>query len=849
MLGGNGHAEPTDYGPRTTDHGFSTFRTAAPSNPTMTSFSQDIRYALRKLRKSPGFAALTILTLALGIGANSAIFSVVNGVVLRPLPYPEPHRLMYLTSQFTGLGFLKFWISVPEYLELRDWNEAFERIGGYNISASNLGTDVPSRPVTALVTHELLPVLGVAPLMGRTFTYEDTLPGAEDVAILSWELWQRAFGGDGNVLGTTRQVDGVTTRIVGVMPRSFDVHDQRVELWLPLTIDPKQPGGRGGHFLYLVGRLKPNVSMGQARSDVERLLKDWAARAGGHSPNLTTHRLNVDDLQGDVVGNITTALWVLQGAVGFVLLIACANLANLLLARADTRHREFAVRAALGAGRARLLRQFLTEGVVIAFLGGVLGTVLATIGLRALLAAYPSSIPRAAEISTDWRVLAFTLLVAVATGLVFGLAPVLHLRERAMGLALKDSGTRTSAGSARTRTRNALVMAEVALAVMLVVGAGLLLRSFWNLMNVDAGFDRSRMSTFGLVLPNAAYPGPQRKVDVFTRLLERIGRIPGVQSVAATTGLPPDRPVNANDTDFEGMTQKPEGPILNVDYYNNVTADYVQTMKIPVVAGRGFEPGDVTGGAVALINESLAKKFYPDSDPIGRGIRPSAPASLKLPYARIVGVLKDLKQGGVDESAGTEVFFLAEQAPRLFTFAPQNMNFVVRSSLPYETLAPQLRAAVSEIDAALPIVRMRTMEEVFESSVERQQFMALLLTLFAALALVLAAIGTYGILSYIVAERRQEIGIRMALGADRGTVLGMILKQGLTLTGVGLAAGIAGSFVVNRALASMLFNVRPNDPVTLAGVSGLIALVAVLACVIPARSATRVDPLVVLRQE
>jgi predicted permease len=368
-------------------------------------------------------------------------------------------------------------------------------------------------------------------------------------------------------------------------------------------------------------------------------------------------------------------------------------------------------------------------------------------------------------------------------------------------------------------------------------------------MQVDAGFDRAHLATFGLVLPEAAFPGPQRKVDVFTRLLARVKEIPAVQSAAAMTGLPPSRRVNANDTDFEGVPKVDGGPIHNVEYYNNVTVDYVDAMKIPVIAGRGFQPADATGGPVALVNESLARKFYPDMDPVGRGIRPSSSAQNPLPYARIVGVLKDLKQGGVDEPAGTEVFFLADQAPRLFNFAPQNMNIVVRSSLPYETLAPQLRAAVREIDPSLPIVKMRTMEDVFEDSVERPRLLALLLLIFAGLALALAAVGTYGILSYIVTERRQEIGIRMALGADRRSVLAMVMGRGLLLTGAGLAAGFAASFLLNRALASLLFNIRPNDLATLAGVGAIIAAVAFLACFIPAQNATRVDPLVVLREE
>jgi len=437
----------------------------------------------------------------------------------------------------------------------------------------------------------------------------------------------------------------------------------------------------------------------------------------------------------------------------------------------------------------------------------------------------------------------------VITGIVFGLAPLLHLREQRLSNALKEGGTRASAGTARTRTRNALVMAEVALAVVLVVGAGLLLRSFWNLMKVDGGFDRSRLITFGLVLPTGAFPDAQVRSDLFSRLIARIQQIPGVQNVAAMTGLPPNRSVNANDTDFEGVAEVEGGPIHNVDYYNTVTVNYVEAMKIPVVAGRSFQAADATGGPVALVNQALVKKFYPNVDPIGRGIRPLARPGTQPPYARIVGVLKDLKQGGVNEPAGTEVFFLAEQGPRLTRSSPTSMNIVIRSSLPYESLAPQLRAAVREIDTSLPIVKMRTMEEVFEASVERPRFLAVLLVTFAGLALVLAAVGTYGILSYIVAERRQEIGIRMALGAERSIVLGMVLKQGLVLTGVGLALGFAGSLVISRALGSLLFDVKPTDPLTLATVGGIIAVVALVACLVPSWNATRVDPLVVLRQE
>jgi predicted permease len=842
----------------------------------MDHFRQNLRYAVRSLLRAPGFTIVTILTLALGIGANTAIFSIVNGVILRPLAYPKPEQLMYLTTRFPAFGFDQFWVSPPEYFEFREINQSFAAVGAFTTGEVNLTAgDRPLRVRAASVDDRLLTALGVQPALGRLFTPGETdltgpppTPGSPPVplppfVILSHQLWQNAFGSQ-NVVGQTVEVNGLPREVIGVMPPGVDVMDNRTEIWMPLGLNPGNRQNRGSHFLYLIGRLKDGVTPQAAQTELTSLIQNWGERVGvkqhvfsplpandaGRKTNPGAgHILQMEPVQEEIVGSAARAIWVLQAAVAFVLLIACANLANLLLARAETRHREFAVRTALGAGRGQLLRQFMTEGVLLSIVGGLLGLGLARAGVLALIRAYPMSLPRTAEVSVDPLVLLFTLGVSIATGIVFGLAPLMHTRVADLANALKE-GTRGATGAARHHIRRALVVAEVALALMLVIGAGLLLRTVANLTKVDAGFDRSRLVTFSMALPQADYPQASARAALYQRLLEKLRAMPGVQAATAMSGLPPNRPLNANDTDIDDYTAPPEGPFENVDYYQNVMTDYFETMGIPIVAGRSFQRSDAAStGMVAVVNETLVNTFWKNLNPIGRRLRPCCG---DRPWFTVIGVAKDVKQGGVDQRTGTEFYFYVDQTaqqPPPFGGAPGTMNLVLRTTLPPGTLRQSIEAAVREADPSVPIVRLREMNAVFDESIRRPRLLAQLLGGFGGLALLLAAIGTYGVLSYMVAERRREIGIRMALGAGQGSVLAQVMKQGLVLTTIGVVLGLGGAFALNQLIASLLFGVQPTDPVTLVAVVATIALVAVVACWLPAWRASRLDPNVVLRSE
>ncbi len=814
----------------------------------MGTFLSDLRYTFRSLAKSPGFTAVAIITLALGIGANSAIFSVVNGVVLRPLEYRSPGELVMITSQFPTLGFDKFWMSAPEFFELQERNQSFSSIGGYTTGEVSItGGDRPIRVNAGFVSAEIFETLGVPAAAGRVYTADEDQPGGDLVFVLSHELWQGAFGGERSIVGRTLEVNGVQRTIVGVMPPKFDLNDNGVEAWIPLQLDRVNQRPRGNHFLFLVGRLRPTVTLERAEAELQTLLTQWTElNPGTHVPRPENHPLAYEALHEEVVGNVRPALLTLLGAVGFVLLIACANVANLLLARAESRQKEIAVRTALGAGKGRLLRQFLTESTVLSLAGGAAGLLLGYWGVQLLLATSPGSIPRVAEIGLDLNVIGFTVLVSLFTGVLFGLAPLLHLSGGSLSIALREGGQRTTAGSARQRLRRLLVVSEVALAVVLVVGSGLMLRSFGALQQVDPGFEPDGLLTYRLFLPGSDYPGPPEQLAFFDRLVQETAALPGVERVAAMSGLPPNRRVNANDMEFEGLERTPDGPPHNVDYWQFITTDYFATMQIPVVEGRLYTSADAdVSQPVAVVNETMAKTFWPDENAIGKRVRPSNP---QIPWFTVVGIVKDVKQGGLGEETGTEIYFHLPQAVAI-GFFPRSMNVVMRTTPPPETLAGSARQTVASLDASLPLADLQPMNDVFFGSVAQPRFLTLLLAIFAVVALALAAVGTYGVMSYSVAERSKELGVRIALGAGSRRVLGMVMKQGLAVAGTGLAIGMLGALALTRLLSSLLFQVSATDVVTFLAAPIVLVAVAVAACYVPARRATRVDPIEVLRAE
>lgn len=712
------------------------------------------------------------------------------------------------------------------------------------------GATDPIRVTSCLVTGGLFQSLGVPPLLGRPVMPQDDVTGAPVAIVIGYDLWQRTFAGDRGVLGRTIQVSGSTASIVGVMPPGFGFPPGELdppEVWSALQLGTPNPQRRGHHFLYMIGRLKPGVSAAQAQQEINRHVQDSPARLGNnHSFSPRFHPIVTYPLQDEVVRAIRPALWTLLGAVGFVLLIACVNVANLLLARAEARQREIAIRKALGAGIGQLARQFTVEGLLLSFGGALAGVALASAALRIMTAAAKTSLPRAAEVAIDHTVLAVTFGLSLLTALVFGLAPLAQTAVGTLHDTLKATGGRTAGSVTSNRFRAVLVASELALTLMLLIGTGLMIRAFWKLTEVNPGFRPDGLLTLRLNLPQATYTTPEQ-VNGFWRALEqKINSVPGVASASITNGLPPERPINANDTYIEGFTEVANGPRHNIDYWQIVGDRYFETMGIRVIEGRGLDERDTAGGALtAVINQTMARVYYGNQSPIGRRINPEGGPRQPETYRTIVGVVEDVKNAALDKPAGTEAFFPGLQRD----FAGRTIYIVARTTGDPKRLLGGIRAVVRQLDPALPLTQVRTMEEVLASAKSRPRLLTTLLGLFSATALVLAMVGLYGVISYSVTRRTTEFGIRMAMGASAGDLLGLVLGQGLRLALAGVAAGAIGALALTRLIRGLLFGVSAFDPMTFAAMACLLIAVTLLACAVPAKRASKVDPLVALRYE
>jgi putative ABC transport system permease protein len=801
-----------------------------------TSILRDLRYALRSLGRNPGFASVSVLALALGIGANSAIFTVVNSVLLQPLRFQKPEQLLLVRERNLKAGFPEFSLSPGNYLGYRDQNHSFSGIAAFNGQGFSLaGGGEPERVRGAQVTVNFFDVLGGRPAMGRNFTAQEGQLGSHRVAILSHGVWQGRFAGSRQVLGQTVKLNGELYTVVGVMPPGFQFPG-RTEIWTPLAMDLKEWQQRGGHYLNGVGRLKAGAPLAFARTDLNAI----AARAEQQFPDSNSGwDTKITSLQEAAVGRIRPALVTLTAAVGFVLLIACVNLANMLLSRSAARRREMGVRSSLGAGRGRLIRQLLTESVLLAGMGATVGLAFAWAGTRMLVTLSPDILPRAAEIALDARALGFTAAIAVLTGMLFGLAPAIHMAKADLMAALRDGGRGNAIGFRRNRLRSALVVGEVALALVLLSGAGLLMRSFYHLQSMDPGFDSHGMLTFQTSLPEAKYPGKEAQAMFYQRALERIRTLPGVTAAGAAQIFP----LAGDDYILSfvqvGKPPLPPGVHQSAMYYA-ATPGYLRALSIPIKWGRDFtERDNAAAPAVAIISESMARQFYANENPLGQRIQ----MGNRSRAAEIVGIAGDVRDEELESTGRPAVYEPAAQVP----FG--DMYFGIRTAGDPATLIAGVRSVMRELDAELPLDGVGTVDALVATSLSQRRFAMLLMAIFAGLALVLAMVGIYGVIAYSVTQATQEIGIRMALGARRGDVLGMVCGYAGVLIAAGLTIGVAAALGTGRYLASQLFEVKPTDPATYAAVAGVLLATAMLACAIPALRAMRVDPLVALRNE
>ncbi len=802
--------------------------------------NKDLRYAIRQLMKKPAFTAVAVLTLALGIGANAAIFSVVNAVLLRPLPLREPDRLIKLWETFTPGGQSQAFQGTVSVPNLKDWleqNDVFTGIATWQFSSFSLqGADHPERALGATVSANFFDIVGVAPVAGRGFAEGEDTAGRNRVVILSDNLWRRNFGADPQIINRPITLGGEDYTIIGVMPAWFRFPSASTELWVPLVPTETQIQSRGSHWMLTMGRLKPTATLEQAKEQMigiaRRLEEQYPNEQAGRSIKLIP-------LQEETVQNVRPALMVLLSAVAFVLLIACTNVANLLLARAASRRKEIAIRTSLGASRARLIRQFLTESVLLSAVGGALGLLLALWSLDALLALAADSLPRASEVGLDWRVVGFTSLLSIATGIVFGLAPALQSSKIDVQSALKESGV-GGASARRNKLRSLLVVIEVASAIVLLVIAGLLIKSFIRLQQTETGIKAENLLTMGVALPQAKYSTPQAVPVFYRQMLERIAALPGVEAAGAISLLPIQQTGTNGSIAIEGQGSYPPGQAPLAEY-RTVSPDYFRAMGIPLLNGRFLDERDQEKSAPAiLVNQALVNSFLEGRDPVGTRIQAGS-----SDWITIVGVVRDVKQSGIATPPRPEIYFPYTQVGNFV----RSMSLVVRSSLDTATLVAAIRREVQAVDPAQPIHNIRTMEAVIARSVSDSRLNMILLSIFASVAVALAVIGIYSVMSYTVTQSTRDIGIRMALGAKRGDIVRMVVGQGLGLTSIGVVAGLGSSFALMRFVESLLFGVSATDATTFAAVPLLLIAVSALACFIPARRATRIDPIVALRYE
>jgi len=818
----------------------------------------DLKHALRVFARSPGFTAIAVAALALGIGANTAIFTVINTVLLKPLPYPHPERLMHLGRSYQGEVNLSS-TSIPKFNAWKQ-NDVFEAMAAYDFVGPGLnlsGGDRPEQVKGIHVSSEFFRVFGVSPAIGRTFTAQEDVPNGPKLAVLSYQLFTRRFGGDARLVGKAIDIAGEPTTVLGVLPESFE-SDPPADIFIPLQPDPNSTNQ--GHYLRVAGRLKPGVPLATAQAQ----MKIAGERFRSANPKWMdkSEGVGVMQLQEAETKDIRPALLMLLGAVGFVLLIACANVANLQLARASTRQREIAIRTAVGASRWRIVWQLLTESVLLALAGGAAGLLLGAWGVRVLLALSPGDIPRvsdqlhaAASVSTlDWRVLCFTLAISLATGIVFGLFPAVQVSRMDVNSSLKDTSGRAGTGRHQNRARGLLVVTEMALALILLVGAALMIRTFANLRAVKPGFDPHNVLTLQTSLAGGRYEITAHVETLIRQMTTRIEGLPGVQAAGTAIVLPIEGGIDV-PFNIEGKAPA-KGEVYNGDeQWRSVSAHYFAAFRIPLLRGRMFDDRDTGGSArVVVINDAMARKYWPKEDPVGRQITigKGLGADFDEPAREIVGIVGNVRENGLTEANQPVMYVPAGQITNGLTQLINKvlpMCWVVRTAMEPAALSTAIQREFLAVDGHLPVSRIRTMEKVIVESTARQNFNMTLLTIFAGTALLLAAIGIYGLMSYSVEQRTQEIGIRMALGASRRGMLRMVVVRGLCLAGVGIAVGLAAAIGLTRVISKFLFGVKAYDPVAFGMVVATLAVVAVGAILIPARRATLIDPLIALRYE